>query len=82
MKRLSGMSGEHHIRLCFLIIEIPMRCISDNDRKCARTILMNICFFLLVKSVALAGRCYHHPARFRHRNMYLIGKDHLPLGKL
>ena len=41
-------------------------------------------FFILYfdKSVALAGRCYHHPARFRHRNVYLIGKDHLPLGKL
>ncbi|CAF4583678.1 unnamed protein product, partial [Rotaria socialis] len=29
--------------------------------------------------VALAGRCFHQPARFRHRNMYLISKDHLPL---
>ena len=34
------------------------------------------------ESVALAGQCCHHPARFRHRNMYLIGKDHLPLGKV
>jgi len=39
-------------------------------------------FFLLLKSVALANQYYYRLARFRHRNMYLIGKDHLPLGKL
>ncbi|CAF3799993.1 unnamed protein product [Rotaria socialis] len=33
-------------------------------------------------SVALADRCFQQSARFRHRNMYLISKDHLPLGKL
>ncbi|CAM4865628.1 unnamed protein product [Rotaria socialis] len=33
-----------------------------------------------MKSVALAGQCFHQPARFRHCNMYLIGEDHLPLG--
>ncbi|CAF4508037.1 unnamed protein product [Rotaria socialis] len=32
-----------------------------------------------IQCVALAGRCYHQPAQFRHRNMYLISKDHLPL---
>ncbi|CAM4987815.1 unnamed protein product, partial [Rotaria socialis] len=33
----------------------------------------------LLKNVALADRCYHQSARFCHRNMYLISKDHLPL---
>ena len=37
--------------------------------------------FVLNKSVALADQCFHQPARFRHRNMYLIRFDHLPLGK-
>ncbi|CAM4983206.1 unnamed protein product [Rotaria socialis] len=32
-----------------------------------------------MKSVALAGQCFHRPAQFRHRNMYLISEDHLPL---
>ncbi|CAM4976293.1 unnamed protein product, partial [Rotaria socialis] len=32
-----------------------------------------------MKSVALADRCFQQPAQFRHRNMYLIRKDHLPL---
>ncbi len=39
-------------------------------------------FQFFLKSVALAGQCYHQPARFRHRNMYLIEMDHLPLGKV
>ena len=34
-----------------------------------------------MNKVALAGRCHHQPASFRHRNMYLIRIDHLPLGK-
>jgi hypothetical protein len=41
-----------------------------------------ICFFSLFESVALAGQCCHRPARFRHRNVYSIRVDHLPLGKL
>ena len=38
--------------------------------------------FSLFESVALAGQCCHRPARFRHRNVYSIRVDHLPLGKL
>ena len=38
--------------------------------------------FSLIESVALAGQCCHRPARFRHRNVYSIRVDHLPLGKL
>jgi len=34
------------------------------------------------KNVALASQYCYRLARFRHRNMYLIGRDHLPLGKL
>ena len=34
------------------------------------------------ESVALADRCCHQSARFRHRNVFLIGRDHLPLGKV
>ncbi|CAM4933272.1 unnamed protein product [Rotaria socialis] len=35
-----------------------------------------------MKSVALAGRYYDQLAQFRHRNMYLISKYHLPLDTL
>ncbi|CAF4368019.1 unnamed protein product, partial [Rotaria magnacalcarata] len=35
--------------------------------------------FCLLQNVALAGRYCDQPAQFRHRNMYLISKDHLPL---
>ena len=38
--------------------------------------------FSLIECVALAGQCCHQPARFRHRNVYSIRVDHLPLGKL
>ena len=41
-----------------------------------------ISFDFFNKSVALAGRCFHQPTLFRHRNMYLIRVDHLPLGKV
>ena len=44
--------------------------------------LLSSISFSLIESVALAVRCCHQTARFRHRNMYLIRVDHLPLGKL
>ena len=34
------------------------------------------------KNVALASQYCYQLARFRHRNVFLIGRDHLPLGKL
>ncbi|CAF1660248.1 unnamed protein product, partial [Adineta ricciae] len=37
--------------------------------------------FSVIISVALADQCYHRSARFRHRNMYLIRVDHLPLDR-
>ena len=39
-------------------------------------------FFVSDESVALADRCCHQSARFRHRNVFMISKDHLPLGKV
>ena len=39
-------------------------------------------FFQLLESVALADECFHSSARFRHRNVFVISVDHLPLGKL
>ena len=37
---------------------------------------------MLLKKVALADECCHSSARFRHRNVFVISVDHLPLGKL
>ena len=66
--------------------------LAANHRRCptAHTLCQRSCYtesffifiFVFNKEVALAVKCCHSSAHFRHRNVYLIRVDHLPLGKL
>ena len=69
LKSVANMWDQHLYNfLCDLTAEIGHYLKQNHTHM--QTIFVFI--FYLMKSVALAGRCCHHPARFRHRNMNMI----------
>ena len=80
-----SLTHAHHVvndQRCPTAYMLLIRSSSTARSTCTSTDYALFFIFVFNKDVALAVKCHHSSAHFRHRNVYLIRVDHLPLGKL